>query len=197
MFWQYILVFIGACATDIAPLPLPPAVTIMLFLLIMFHLNIWAVIVIGVAGSILGRYILTLYIPSIAGDIFKPSKNADVAFLGKKLKEGGWESHLAILAYALLPLPTTPLFIAAGMANMKPYDIIPAFFVGKFIFDAAAMLLGNYAAENISTVLAELTSWESRLGLGVGTVLLAALLFIDWRTLIHHKQLRLKFKIWK
>jgi len=38
----------------------------MVFLQITFGLNIWWVIVIGVAGSILGRYVLTLYIPLLA-----------------------------------------------------------------------------------------------------------------------------------
>src|SRR5450756_907799 len=75
MWWQYLLVFLGAFLFDVVPFPFPPAFTIMVFLQIMFGLNIWVVIVIGVAGSIFGRYILTLYIPLLAGRIFKRSKN--------------------------------------------------------------------------------------------------------------------------
>ena len=120
MWWQYLLVFIGALLFDVAPFPFPPAFTIMVFLQIMFDLNIWWVIVIGVAGSILGRYILTLYIPLLSGKFFKRSKNEDVEFLGKKMKEKGWRSQLVIIAYSLLPLPTTPLFLAGGMAKIKP-----------------------------------------------------------------------------
>ena len=58
--------FGGAFMFDVVPFPFPPEFTIMVFLQIMFKLNIWLVIVIGVAGSILGRYILTLYIPHLA-----------------------------------------------------------------------------------------------------------------------------------
>ena len=64
--------------------------------------------------------------------IFKRSKNEDVQFLGKKMKEKGWRSQIVIIAYSLLPLPTTPLFLAGGMAKIKPIYIIPAFFIGKF-----------------------------------------------------------------
>ena len=78
------MVFTGAFLFDVVPFPFPPAFIIMVFLQIMFGLNIWVVIVVGVAGSILGRYILTLYIPLLAGRIFKLSKNEDVQFLGKK-----------------------------------------------------------------------------------------------------------------
>jgi len=113
MWWQYLLVFMGAFLFDVVPFPFPPAFTIMIFLQIMFGLNIWLVIVIGVAGSILGRYILTLYFPLLAGRIFKRTKNEDVQFLGKKMKEKVWRSQLIIIAYSLLPLPTTPLFLAA------------------------------------------------------------------------------------
>jgi hypothetical protein len=36
MWWQYVMVFLGAVLMDITPLPLPPAFTIMILLQIMF-----------------------------------------------------------------------------------------------------------------------------------------------------------------
>ena len=84
------MVFIGSFLFDVVPIPFPPAFTIMVFLQIMFGLNIWMVIGLGVAGSILGRFILTLYIPFLTGRIFKQSKTKDVEFLGKKMKEKGF-----------------------------------------------------------------------------------------------------------
>ena len=197
MWWQYLLVFISAFAVDVVPFPLPPAFTLMVLLQVLFKLNIWAVIFIGVAGSILGRYLLTLYIPKLSGKIFKPSKNEDVQYLGKRLKEKGWKGQMVILVYSLLPLPTTPLFIAGGMAKMKPYYIIPAFFVGKLISDTVAVLLGKYAAENTESLIHGMVNWKSITGLVAGLLLLFALLFIDWRTLLQHKKFKLRFNIWK
>jgi membrane protein DedA with SNARE-associated domain len=197
MWWHYLLVFIGAFLFDVVPFPFPPAFTIMIFLQIMFDLNIWWVIVIGVAGSILGRYILTLYIPFLAGKIFKRTKNEDVEFLGKKMKEKGWRSQMVIIAYSLLPLPTTPLFLAGGMAKLKPLYIIPAFFIGKFISDAVAVHLGKYASEHTKSILEQASSWKSITSLAAGLLLICALLFIDWRSLIQKKKFQMKFKIWK
>ena len=197
MWWHYLLVFIGAFLFDVVPFPFPPAFTIMIFLQIMFDLNIWWVIVIGVAGSISGRYILTLYIPFLAGKIFKRTKNEDVEFLGKKMKEKGWRSQMVIIAYSLLPLPTTPLFLAGGMANLKPLYIIPAFFIGKFISDAITVHLGKYASEHTKSILEQASSWKSITSLVAGLLLICALLFIDWRSLIQKKKFQMKFKIWK
>ena len=195
MWLKYFYVFLASAAVDIVPLPLPPAFVVMVLLQIRFNLDVWPVIIIGVAGSVLGRYILTLYIPKVAHHIFKPDKNEDVQYLGKKLKEKGWKSQLAILSYSLLPLPTTPLFIAGGMANLKPIYIIPAFIVGKFTSDAMAVFMGKFAAEHANEVLEGVVSWQSITGFLFGLFLVAAFLFIDWRSLLGDKQLRFNLRI--
>lgn len=197
MWYQYILVFLGAFLFDVVPFPFPPAFTIMVTLQIIFDLNIWAVICIGVIGSIIGRYVLTLYIPHLAGKIFKRAKTEDIEFLGTRMEEGGWRAQVMILAYSLLPLPTTPLFLAAGIAKLKPIRIIPAFFLGKFTSDTIAVHLGSYATQNAEKIIEEATSMRSTLSISIGLIMVGALLFIDWRTLIQKKRLVLDFKIWK
>jgi membrane protein DedA with SNARE-associated domain len=195
MWHHYVFVFLGALLFDIVPFPFLPAFTIMLFLQITFNLALWPVIIIGVAGSILGRYIMSLYIPYVSVKYFKPAKNKDIEFLGEKMKEKGWRSQLVIVAYSLLPLPTTPLFVTGGMAKIKPMYIIPAFFLGKFTSDTIAITMGKYASENLDKLRAELFSWETILGLALSLLMLCALLFIDWRTLIQQKKITLNFKI--
>jgi membrane protein DedA with SNARE-associated domain len=195
--WQYFLVFVGTFLVDVVPFPLPPAFTVMIFLQITYDLNIWIVLGVGVLGSILGRLVLTLYIPHLSGKIFKKTKNEDVQFLGRRMKQKGWKSHGFILIYSLMPLPTTPLFVAGGMAKLKPIYIIPAFVVGKVISDTAAVLLGKYAAENTHSITEGLVSWQSILGFSLGLALVFAILFIDWRTLLQKKKLTLKFSILK
>jgi len=197
MWWQYFLVFMGAFVFDVVPFAFPPAFTIMVFLQIVYGLDIWLVIVIGVLGSIAGRYVLTLYIPLLAGRVFKKSKNEDVQFLGEQMKNNGWKGQLAILAYTLLPLPTTPLFLASGMARINAAYIIPVFFVGKFTSDALTVHLGKYASENTAAIIAGGLSWKSVSGLLIGALFLSAVLFIDWRSLIKNKKLVLKFNIWR
>jgi membrane protein YqaA with SNARE-associated domain len=197
MWWQYLLVFIGAFLFDVVPFPSPPAFTIMVFLQIMYDLNIWFVIFTGVIGSILGRYVLTLYIPKIAGKLFNPEKNEDVQYIGRVMKSKGWKSQLVIIAYSLLPLPTTPLFIAAGMAKLKPIYIIPAFFIGKFTSDSILVYFGKYGAKSAGNLLRGGVNWQSILSLCIGIFLVAILLFIDWRALIQKKEYKLNFRIWK
>lgn len=197
MWWQYVLVFLGAMIMDITPFPLPPAFTVMIFLQIMFNLPIWPVVVVGVIGSVLGRYVLTLYIGKLSTHIFSREKHDDVEYLGNQMKSRGWKTQAFIVLYSLMPLPTTPLFIAAGMARLQPLFIVPAFFIGKFTSDTAAVLAGNYAAKNTADLMNGLVSWQSVAGLIIGALLICALLFVDWRTLFQHGKLKLQFNVWK
>lgn len=197
MWWQYLLVFIGSFLFDVVPFPLPPAFTIMVFLQIVYGLNIWWVVAIGVTGSIVGRYALTLYIPFLADRIFRKSKNEDVQFLGVQMKKSGWKGQIAILTYTLLPLPTTPLFLASGMARINAVYIMPVFFLGKFTSDAISVHLGKYVSENAESIIADGFSWKSVSSLIVGAIILSAVLFIDWRSLIQKKKFSLNFRIWR
>jgi membrane protein YqaA with SNARE-associated domain len=197
MWGPYAAVFLGALLFDVVPFPFLPAFTIMLYLQLSYGLNVWVVLFIGVSGSILGRYLLTLYIPHLSGRFFKPEKNEDVRFLGEKLKQGGWQSQAVIVAYSLLPLPTTPLFLASGMARIAPGFIIPAFFVGKLASDCAALSMGKYASQNLASLRSSLFSWQTIAGLGISLLLLLALLFIDWRALIQRKAVVLNVHIFK
>jgi len=188
MWWQYVLVFLGALLFDIVPFPFPPAFTIMMFIQIIFGLNVWAVIIIGVAGSVLGRYILLLYAPLLANKYLKESKNNDIQFFGAKMRDNKWKGQAIVLAYSLLPLPTTPLFLWAGISKLKPIYIIPAFITGKFTSDTIALHLGKYASENIESLIENIFSWQSIASLVLSIVFLFCLFFIDWRNLIQTKK---------
>lgn len=197
MWWQYVLVFLGALLFDIVPFPFPPAFTIMMFFQIIFGLDVWAVIVIGVVGSVVGRYILLLYSPLMANKYLNESKNNDIKFFGGKMKENKWKGQAIVLAYSLLPLPTTPLFLWAGISKIKPIYIIPAFIIGKFTSDSVALHLGKYATDNIENLIDNIFSWQSIASLILSLFFLFCLFFIDWRNLIQTKKLVINYKIWK
>ena len=195
MWWHYLFLFLGAVLFFIVPFLFSSPFTIMVFLQILFDLNVWAVIVIGVLGSVLGRYILLLYAPLLANKYLKSSKNDDIKFLGDKMNENKWKGVLVVLAYSLLPLPTTPLFLGAGISKIKPVYIIIPFLIGKFTSDSIALHLGKFAVENQQDIIDNIFSWESIASFTLGFVMLFCLFFVDWRTLIQTRKLAFDFKI--
>jgi membrane protein YqaA with SNARE-associated domain len=197
MAWPYVLVFLGTVLVDVAPLPLPPAFTVMVLLQIVFKLNIWVVIAVGVPGSVVGRYLMGLYAPKLSSRFLRPELNEDVQFLGRRLKATGWKVPAFVFLYSLLPLPTSPLFIAGGMARMKAHLIIPPFLAGKLISDAAAVLLGAQAVVTLEDMMHGLLGWRAITGVILGVLLILALIFIDWRSLLQRRHFTLKLSVWK
>ncbi len=192
----YLLVFIAAFVVDIIPFFGPPAWTAMVFLQVRYELNIWGVLAVGVVGSTLGRYVLSLYIPWLSAKMITMSKNKDLQFIGEKLAGNGWKVQLFVLLYTLMPLPSTPLFTVAGIARIKPMHIIPAFFVGKFTSDMMMVFTGQYVVNNAKMIAQGFFTWQNVLSTCLGIVIICVFLFIDWRILIQRRKLRLNFHIW-
>lgn len=149
------------------------------------------------AGFPEDQYVLSLYIPKLSGKIFKASKNDDAQYLGRQMKERGWKGMAIVLVYSLMPLPTTPLFIAGGMAKLKPVYIIPPFIIGKLISDTISVLMGRYAVDNTHELVHGLVSFKSIAGVALGLSLVFVILFLDWHALLKDKRFVLKFHIWK
>src|SRR5881396_1300187 len=183
----YFLVFIGSLIVDIVPFIAPPAWTVMVFFQVRFKLNIWLVLIIGVPGSAIGRYLYSSYIHRLSDRFIKPQKNEDLVFIGRKLEKRGWRVQLFVLLYTLMPLPSTPLFTAAGIARIKNLVLIPSFFVGKFVSDAAMVLAGDHVARNVVSITHGLLSWKTLLGTILGLIMICLFLFTGWRKLLQEK----------
>ena len=194
---MYGVVFLATLAVDIIPLLAPPAWTIAVFLLVRFHLNPLIVLLLCASGSTLGRYLMSLYIPRFANLFIKRRKTDELEFLGKKLSQSLWQSWLFVLIYAVTPLSTTALFMAAGVAKVKPSHMLPPFFCGKFLSDAIMIFTGLYAANNFKNIVNGIYSPKAIVMLALGLVVIAWFLFLDWRALLERKKFTFNFKIWK
>jgi membrane protein YqaA with SNARE-associated domain len=193
----YLAAFTSALLVDTIPVFAPPAWTILAFMIIKWKLNPWGVIAAGALGSVIGRYILTLYMPHVSSKIFRRTETANISFLGKRLGGRFWHANIFVMLYAISPLSTTALFTAAGMAHVNPWNILPGFAIGKFVGDAWVILAAKVTAENATDLLHGHVSWQMALSAAGGLLLISGVLFIDWRQLLGHKKLRLNFKIWK
>ena len=197
MFLAYLLAFVLSLIVDVIPFIGPPAWTVMVYCQIKYNLDVWVVILVGVIGSTIGRYLLALYMPYLSSKVISRKKDEDLQFVGKQLNKRKLQVQLFVFVYTLIPVPTTPLFTAIRMARMSPLTVVPAFFIGKFASDALMVHAGKFAAENIELLVKGLLSWKTILGTSVGLLLLFVFLFIDWRMLLEHKKFRLSFRIWK
>jgi membrane protein YqaA with SNARE-associated domain len=193
--WPYLLVFLAALAVDTIPIFAPPAWIIFVILLVKFRLNPWLTVVIGVTGSTIGRYILTRYIPKVSSSIINRREDENLRYIGRKLAKAKWSSALFVFFYTLTPLSTTALFTAAAAARVRPWHILPPFFLGRLITDGVLVFSGKYASANLGDLLHGQANWKTLVTLVAGLVVIGGFLFIDWRSLLERKKLRFQFKI--
>src|SRR3954468_4705406 len=191
----YLLVFVSALIVDLIPIMAPPAWTVMVFLLIKFNLNPWLVLLAGVPGSTVGRFLYSHYLVKVSDKLLKRHKREELEFLGKKLNQKLWPAWLFVFVYTVTPLSTTPLFTAASMAKVSPVRTLPPFFCGKFLSDAFMIFGGRYAAANFSEILRGTFSLKGILLIILSALIIGGLLFIDWRALLQSKKFRMRFQI--
>jgi hypothetical protein len=195
--WPYLLVFIAALAVDTIPVFAPPAWILLVVLLVKFDLNPWLTVVIGVTGSTIGRYILTRYIPKMSSSIVNRREDANLRYIGSKLGRAKWSSALFVFFYTLTPLSTTALFTAAALARVRPWHILLPFFLGRLINDGLLVFSGKYASTSLSELVHGEANWKTLLTLLAGLIVIAGFVFVDWRRLLEHRQVRFRFKILK
>ena len=97
--WIYLLVFLAALIVDTIPVFAPPAWTVLVVLLLTFNLNPWLVVIIGVTGSTLGRYILSLYIPKISAAVVNRREDENLRYVESKLARTPWAASTFIFVY--------------------------------------------------------------------------------------------------
>ena len=194
---MFLAAFLIGVVVDSIPVFAPPAWSILAILVVKYKADPWGVLVFGVLGSTLGRFILSLYITKVSRKLLSGTENKNLAYVGKKFEQGFWKTNLFVLAYTLTPLSTTSLFTAAGMGRVKVLSILPAFALGKFISDAAMLFAAKNAAKDVSDLLHGAASLKTVVAAVVSFMLMGGVLFVDWRTLIEKRKFKLSFRIWK
>lgn len=193
----YLWAFLIGLGFDLVPIIGPPVWTGLVLLVVKFEANPWLVLAAGVPGSVLGRYLLSLYTPWLSRKVIKRRKNDELEFVGRRLKGKLWQSWTFTLIYSLTPLPTTPLFSAAGLARIRAIQIIPPFFIGKFISDAVMLFTGRQAISGLADLVHGTFSIKGAVTAVVSLLVIAGFLFLDWRNLLEKHRIRFNVHIWK
>lgn len=194
----YILVLLASIAVDCIPVFAPPAWTLMLLLMLRFGLNPYVTAVVGTCGTVTGRFIFSsLIIPWLGAKALSRDKESDLRYLGKRLNDKGAAAFIFILLYSLLPLSTTALFTAAGLARVRKAFVLPPFFLGNLIGDTFLLLSGKAAVGSVSALFKGSWSVKDISMMAFGLLVVLALLFVDWRTLLQKKKVKWEWTFWK
>lgn len=196
--FPYLLIFVGSLLVDCIPVFAPPAWMLMLYILFKFQLHPLITASVGTAGTVFGRLIYVTYIvPWMQKKSIGPKKEADLKFLGEKLSKQGPATLVFVFIYSILPLSTTVLFTAVGLAKVKRRYVVPGFFLGNLIGDGVLLLSGQYAITHFKDFYKDALNTQNILITLAGLLVMLLFVFIDWRALIQKKKIEFKWQFWK
>ncbi|MEO6221714.1 MAG: hypothetical protein ABIP90_00590 [Vicinamibacterales bacterium] len=170
----------------------------MLLLMLRFDLNPYVTVFVGTCGTVTGRFIFSaLIIPWLGERTLSRDKETDLRYLGTRLTGRGWAAFFFIFLYSLLPLSTTALFTAAGLARVRPIVVLPPFFLGNLIGDGFLLISGKATITSFGDLFKDSWSVKDISVMAFGLLVMLGLVFVDWRSLLQKKKLKWKWVFWR
>jgi membrane protein YqaA with SNARE-associated domain len=123
-----------AIAINVIPYFMPATWIVVAFFLIVLHLPFWPLCIGCAIASTAGRCILAWMSRRWGRRLLSPKRQQNVAALGSWLNQrADWARALEVFVYALGPIPSNLIFIAAGLARASIGPVAAGFLAGRLL----------------------------------------------------------------
>lgn len=187
---QYVYVFLIVFGVNLLPAFGPPTWTLLVFARLNWHMNPVALVVIGALAAASGRYVLASGARRFRGHLSDKRRENLAAASDALLKKKA--SLIATLAFfAISPLPSAQLFIAAGLLEMDLVPLTLAFLAGRLVSYSIYLSAASLAERHFGDVLGRI--FGSPWSIAVQLILLAGvsvLPFINWKDILERRAAR-------
>jgi uncharacterized membrane protein YdjX (TVP38/TMEM64 family) len=188
----YLALIAAILIANAVPAFAPPTWTILVFFLLHYDLNPFALVLLGVISATIGRGFLAWYFRKFAHLIpTRFSKNMEYA--GRYFQRDTTKKFTMLGLFLISPISSAQLFEAAGMMkNVALKPLLAAFAVGRTIsYSTYVSGAAFVAATNIGEiVIHELKSpWAiaTQIAMILGLVALGS---VDWQSRLHRAQIK-------
>jgi membrane protein YqaA with SNARE-associated domain len=179
---NYLTLFIIVLGVNLIPAFGPPTWSIIALYVFNSDLNEPAIVVVGALAAALGRYILGHSFRLLGGYLPQKTRH-NIGLARLALERRRRSTMLALLFFALSPLPSAQLFEAAGLAGLRLLPFTTAFFLGRIVsYSLYAFTAKEIRDSSIGDSFRD--ALMSPLGLAsqiVAILLLVALVRVDWQ----------------
>jgi membrane protein YqaA with SNARE-associated domain len=173
----YLLDFV----TNIIPLFMPPTWLLLSFFRIHYGLPVWLLAPGGAVCSTAGRCLLALGSRRLGGRFLPEKERKNVSDLGVFIRRKRL-SFLGILFYAFGPIPSSHLFIAAGLANLNLKVVAAAFFLGRLVSYTVLVASAGAVGDQLVPLFKEqFSGWIAYATAAFAVIFVIGLVKINWR----------------
>jgi membrane protein YqaA with SNARE-associated domain len=173
----YLLDFIP----NIIPLFMPPTWLLLSFFRVHYGLPVWLLAPGGALCSTAGRCILALGARHLGARFLPEKERKNITDLGEFIRHKKL-SFVGVLFYAFGPIPSSHLFIAAGLARLNLKVVAAAFFLGRLVsYTVLVTGAGAVGDQLIPLFKKQFGGWVPYATAAFAVVFIVALVKVDWR----------------
>ena len=186
--YTYPFVFIIIFLLSIIPILTPPTwIVVVSAYSLNDQLNPFLLSGIGATAAVTGRLIL-LQLSTIGRKAINDHRKSSLEKLRKYLEKTKYGYLIGTLLFALLPLPSSMLFISYGLMNAKSVGIVVGFWIGRFVAYIIMINLFKYFVDYFKKILN--SDIQSLLIIDIiGIIMTLFILMIDWNILFSERKL--------
>ena len=177
---DWLLVFGCIFAVNLLPAFGPPTWAVLVFFNLSYDLPAVPLIVFGALAAAAGRLVLALGARHFRGR-FSPERRKQLAAAEQVLLGSRGKAMAGLGLFALSPVPSAQLFVAAGLLTVPLVPLTAAFFAGRLVSYSIYVGAASAAEKSLGAVLGDVIG--SPLGIALQLAMLVGLVLllrVDW-----------------
>lgn len=181
---EYLIAVGVIFAVNLLPAFGPPTWSVLVFFTLDFDLAPVAIVPAGAIAAASGRLVLATATRRLRGR-FSAERRDNLAAAEEALTANRSRAVVGLGLFALSPVPSAQLFIAAGLLEVRLLPLTAAFFAGRLVSYSIYVGAASVASDNLGEIVRD--SLTSPLGIALQVLMLAglvALVRIDWRRVL-------------
>ena len=187
---DYLIVAGVVFGVNVLPAFGPPTWSVLVVLRLTRDIPAVPLIVVGALAAAAGRLCLAAAAKRLRGRLSE-RRRTSLEALREALEDNRRGAIAGLGLFALSPLPSAQLFIAAGVTGMALVPLTAAFFAGRIVSYSIYVGAASAVSKSLGSTL--LDALRSPWGIALQVVMLAglvALVRIDWARVLRHRATR-------
>ncbi len=177
---EYLLAFAVIFAINLLPAFGPPTWSVLVLFTLNSDLSPPAIVIGGAVAAASGRFVLATTSRHLRFR-FSQERRESLEALSETLSGNRGRALAGLGLFALSPVPSAQLFIAAGLLDVRLVPLTAAFFAGRLVSYSLYVGAATAAEASLGTVITD--SLTSPLGIALQLLMLAGLILLvrtDW-----------------
>lgn len=181
---DYLIVFAAVFGVNLLPAFGPPTWSILVFLRLNLALPAVPLVLVGAVAAALGRLTLASGTRRLRPRLSQERRD-NLAAAQELLAGSRRRAAAGIGLFAISPVPSAQLFVAAGLMTVPLIPLTAAFFIGRLVSYAFYVTAATLAEKSLGGILEDSLTSPSGIALQVLMLgLLVLLLRVDWVRLL-------------